>query len=89
MPSERLRVLELALEALENQKKQIDAEIAELSSELMRGRGQSAPAPAAPPARKVRKARKRSTFSKEERARRGARMKAYWDKWRKEKAKKK
>jgi len=83
MPSERQRILELALESLLNKKEQLDAEIAELRGELRRGltRGRSTKGvPAA--ARR----RKRSRFTPEERERRSARMKAYWDKWRKEKA---
>jgi hypothetical protein len=89
MPSERKRILELALESLEHKKKQIEEEMAALAGELRRGRAArvvvSAGAPA-PLARKAVKARKRSRFTKEERERRSARMKAYWDKWRKEKA---
>jgi hypothetical protein len=88
MPSERLRILELALESLENRKKQIDDEIAALSRELKRGRRIGVTISALPAKIKA-KARKRSTFSKQERARRAARMKAYWVKWRKEKAKQK
>jgi hypothetical protein len=81
MFSDRRRILELALETLESKKKQLDAEIAEITREL---RGD--------PARKNRasggRARvKRAQFSKEERLRRSQRMKAYWDNWRKKKAK--
>lgn len=91
MPSDRLRILELALESLENKKRLLDEEIASLTREMKRGQGTrvvlSAAAPA-PIAKRAAKARKRSHFSKEERARRAARMKAYWDKWRKNKARK-
>ncbi len=86
MPSERQRILELALESLMNKKKQIDAEIAELSGELRRGKPAGGRLAAAAPA--AAKKRKRSRFSAEERKRRSARMKAYWDKWRKERKEK-
>jgi hypothetical protein len=91
MLSDRHRILELALESLENKKKQIDTEIAELTSELRSGPGRkaSSPAPALKPAEVVRPGRKRSRFSKEERIRRSQRMKAYWDNWRKQKARQK
>jgi len=83
MPSDRHRILELALESLENKKKQLDAEIAQITREL---RGKSArkeisaaegPVP------------KRPRFSKEERLRRSQRMKAYWENWRKKKSRQK
>jgi len=83
MPSDRHRILELALESLENKKKQLDAEIAGITREL---RGKlpkkelSTTAASAP---------KRSRFSKEERLRRSQRMKAYWDNWRKKKSRSK
>jgi len=84
MPSDRRRILELALESLENQKKKIDEEIAEISRELRGGaaRTAAAPSPTATPAR----VRKQSRFSKEEKLRRSQRMKAYWENWRKKKA---
>jgi hypothetical protein len=91
MPSERLRILELALESLENKKRQLDEEIEALTRELKRGKRTKVVLSAAAPAsisKNAAKARKRSHFSKEERARRSARMKAYWDEWRKEKARK-
>ncbi len=84
--SDRNRLLELALESLENKKKQIDQEIAEITREL---KGQSprqslvrrqAAAPRAATARK------RPRFSKEEKIRRSQRMKAYWENWRKKKS---
>ena len=91
MPSERMRILELALESLEARKKQIDDEIAALTREMKRGRAAKAVVNAGGLAvrPKTAAARKRARFSKEERARRAARMKAYWDKWRKEKARQK
>jgi cell division septum initiation protein DivIVA len=92
MPSERMRILELALESLHNKKKQIDDEIAELSRELKRGKGAKVIAAAELPAKTVKtitKGKKRPSFSKEERSRRAARMTAYWIKWRKDKAKEK
>jgi hypothetical protein len=91
MPSERQRILELALESLHNKKKQIDDEIAELTRELRRGaapKGTLSAGGTAPVARKAIRHRKRSRFSNEERERRSARMKAYWDKWRKAKGRK-
>ena len=86
MPTERQRILELAIESLESKKKHIDEEIAALTSELRRGRaarGAQRLGTAAPVGQKAVRRRKRSRFSKEERARRSARMKAYWEKWRK------
>jgi hypothetical protein len=91
MPSERQRILELALESLHSKKKQIDDEIADLIRELKRGRAPKSTLSAggtAPVAKKAVTKRKRSRFSREERERRSARMKAYWDKWRKEKGRK-
>jgi len=81
MPSDRRRILELALETLEEKKKKLDAEIAEVTRELRGG----ATAKAAPAASGAARAKKRSRFSKEERIRRSQRMKAYWDNWRKKK----
>jgi len=91
MPSERPRILELALESLQNKKKQIDDEIADLTRELRRGRAAKSTLSsgrAAPVAKKAVRKRKRSRFTGEERERRSVRMKAYWDKWRKEKGRK-
>jgi hypothetical protein len=87
MPSERQRILQLALESLENKKRQIDEEIAALAGELRRGRAPRGAA--APTAQRAVRRRKRLRFSKEERARRSARMKAYWEKWRRDKARRK
>jgi len=87
MPSDRRRILELALESLENKKKQLDAEIAELAREIRGGSAREA-SPSAQGAR-TGSARKRSRFSKEERLRRSQRMKAYWENWRKKKSRKK
>ena len=84
--SDRNRILELALESLENKKKQIDQEIAEITREL---RGQSPRRPLAARQTKASSAartRKRPRFSKEERIRRSQRMKAYWENWRKKKS---
>ena len=83
MPSDRRRILELALESLENKKKKLDEEIAEITRELRGGAAVRAVAAAAVAARR------RSRFSKEERLRRSQRMKAYWDNWRKKKSQKK
>jgi hypothetical protein len=82
MLSDRRRILELALETLENKKKQLDLEIAEITREL---RGETA--------RKVRATGggskpKRAQFSKQERLRRSQRMKEYWDNWHKKRSKK-
>jgi len=79
MPSDRNRILQLALESLQEKKRQIDAEIAEITREL-RGKGKVAAKKASPTA-----AKRKSQFSKEERRRRSQRMKAYWDNWRKKK----
>ncbi|MBN1568368.1 MAG: hypothetical protein JXA73_11020 [Acidobacteria bacterium] len=80
MPSDRRRILELALESLENKKKQLEAEIADVTREL-RGKPdkkelQTTKAPVL----------KRARFSKEERLRRSQRMKAYWENWHKKKS---
>ena len=83
MPSDRHRILELALESLENKKKQLDAEIAGITREL---RGKSPKKELSTTAASV---HKRSRFSKEERLRRSQRMKAYWDNWRKKKSRSK
>ncbi len=92
MPSERHRILQLALESLESRKKQIEEEIAALNGELHRGRaGRRSPfsVSTAPSGSKVIRKRKRSRFTREERKRRSARMKAFWKKWREDKARKK
>jgi hypothetical protein len=83
MPSDRRRILELALESLQSQRKKLDDEIAEISSELRGGtkRVTAAVQPLVPPVR----ARKTKRFTKEERQKRSARMKAYWENWRKKK----
>ena len=85
MASERQRLIELALESLQNKKKQIDKEIAELSRELRSGGGRRAVSPAEAPKGVGRPRRKHSRFTREERLRRSQRMKAYWEKWRKQK----
>jgi hypothetical protein len=90
MPSDRRRILELALESLQEKKKKLDEEIAEITRELKGGAAvKAAPAPTAAATAGVARARKRSRFSKEERVRRSQRMKAYWDNWRKKKTVKK
>ncbi len=86
MLSDHRRILELALESLENKKKQLDQEMAEIASEL---RGGSKAAPILAQSAGGGSLRKRSRFSKEERLRRSQRMKAYWDNWRKKKARQK
>ena len=91
MLNDRRRILELALESLENKKKQIDEEIALISRE-MRGssaRRTGASAQVSKAAVSGRPAKKRSRFSKEERMRRSQRMKAYWENWRKKKGRQK
>jgi hypothetical protein len=87
MPTNRQRILELALESLELKKKQIEEEIASINDELKGKSVSKKPAPkvtkeAAP----VKTAAKRSRFTKDERLRRSQRMKEYWENWRKKKA---
>jgi hypothetical protein len=84
MPSDRRRILELALESLEEKKKKLDEEIAEITRELRGGTAAKA-MPAAATKTSTARTRKRSRFTKEERIRRSQRMKAYWDNWRKKK----
>jgi hypothetical protein len=91
MVSERQRLLELALESLENKRKQIDEEIAGITRELRGGSGKRAAVAvrtAKPAAAEGRKGRG-SRFSREERLRRSQRMKAYWDNWRKQRGRQK
>ena len=87
MANDRQRLIELALESLENKRKELDLEIAALTRQLRGGR-RSAPQSGSP-AKKAAGARaagrKRIRFTKEERMRRSARMTAYWDNWRKQK----
>lgn len=84
MANERQRLLELALESLENKRKSIEEEISAISRELRGGRGKAlSVAKSVKPADKSETRKKRSRFSKEERIRRSQRMKAYWDNWRK------
>jgi hypothetical protein len=89
MAGERQRLLECALESLQNKRLEIEREIAQLTRDLHGGRRSKAGAPA-PFAATVRetysRSRKRASFSKEERFRRAQRMKDYWDKWRKQKS---
>jgi len=84
MPSERRRILELALESLENKKRKLDEEIAEITREL-RGGASVRTVLAAAAGLKAARRRRRSRFSKEEKLRRSQRMKAYWENWRKKK----
>jgi hypothetical protein len=86
--SDRNRILELALESLENKKRQIDQEIAEITREL-RGQSPRQSLSARQAASSAARARKRPRFSKEERIRRSQRMKAYWENWRKKKSRSK
>ena len=79
MPSDRRRILELALESLQNQRQKLDEEIAEITRDLRGG----APRKAAPAAVAPARGRKQRRFTKEERQRRSERMTAYWDNWRK------
>jgi hypothetical protein len=87
MLGDRKRILELALESLQNKKTQLDLEIAEITRELRGGAAKAARIPAKGSGIVLTK--KRSRFSKEERLRRSQRMKAYWDNWRKKKARQK
>jgi hypothetical protein len=76
------RILELALESLENKKKELDAEIAEITRELKgRVRKQAAIAET-----KTSAGRKGPSFSEEEKLKRSQRMTEYWANRRKEKA---
>ncbi len=85
MPTEKARLLELALESLVNKKRQIDGEIEQIARQLGHGRrARTALAAPVSAALKARAVRKRSIFSKVERLRRSARMKAYWKNWRKQ-----
>lgn len=83
------RILELALESLQNKKKQIDAEIAEIIRQLRRKPPKDVRTSKLGASAGGRSGRKRSRFSKEERLRRSQRMKAYWENWRKKKARQK
>ena len=86
MPSDRNRILELALESLENKKKQLDAEIAEITRELKGGAGKQPRSIA--PETGIGASKKRPKFTKEEKMRRSQRMKEYWENWRKTKNRK-
>jgi hypothetical protein len=89
MPSESRRILDLALENLEFKKKQIEEEIAQITQELRSRFGRKRAALKAGGKAETAAKRRRSRFSREERARRSQRMKAYWDKWRKERGRQK
>ncbi len=85
MPTEKTRLLELALESLVSKKQEIDREIEQIARRLGRGwRARTVLAAPASAALKTGTVRKRSVFSKVERQRRSARMKAYWKNWRKQ-----
>jgi hypothetical protein len=90
MLSDRHRILELALVSLENKKRQIDQEIADITREF-RGAGTKTATPSAKaaPGAKPATGRKQLRFSKEERLRRSERMRAYWQNWRKKKSRQK
>jgi hypothetical protein len=81
MTTDRRRILELALESLELKKKELDAEIAQITREL-RGRAGKQVAAAET---KISSGRKGPRFSKEEKKKRSLRMTAYWANRRKEK----
>jgi hypothetical protein len=89
MLNDRRRILELALDSLENKKKQLDIEIAEITRELRGVSGRKALLSTEGSGPSSKPARKRSQFSKEERLRRSQRMKAYWETYRKKKARRK
>jgi hypothetical protein len=87
MLSDRQRLLELALESLQNKKRQLDVEIVEITRELQGGAAKTARISAGDSG--IALIKKRSRFSKEERFRRSQRMKAYWDNWRRKKGRQK
>ena len=89
MVSDRRRILELALESLVNKKKQLDMEIAQITRELRGGSASRTLLSTEGPVPESKPAKRRSRFSKEERLRRSQRMKAYWDNYRKKKARQK
>ncbi len=82
MASERQRLVELALESLQNKKRQIDQEIETLTNELRGRGGKRKAATAVRPV--MAKTRKRPRYTREERLRRSQRMKAYWEDRRKQ-----
>jgi hypothetical protein len=70
MPTNRQRILELALESLELKKKQIEEEIASINNELKGKSVSKKPAPKAKnEAAPVKTSAKRSRFTKDERLR--------------------
>jgi hypothetical protein len=73
MINDRRRILELALESLENKKKQLDDEIAQITREL-RGRSDKHITESQPKA----SSKKGPRFSQEEKLKRSQRMKEYW-----------
>ncbi len=84
MANDQKRLLELALEALEGKRREIDLEIANVTRQLRGSRGK-APAPAAKVTATVGAKKRNVRFTREERKRRSERMKAYWTNWRKQK----
>ncbi len=87
MASDRKRLLELALDSLETKKRKINDEMAVIVKELGLEAGAKVKSAAAAAVRTPKSRRKTPQFSKAERLKRSQRMKAYWEKWRKEKAK--
>lgn len=87
MTSDRKRLLELALDALQAEKRKIDDEIAGIRKELGYEAGPKVKATGATAGGKVKTRKKPPQFTKAERQKRSQRMKAYWEKWRKDKAK--
>lgn len=79
---EQVKVLELALEALQKQKMAVEEEIRQLTADL--GRGQFAPPPITARARRLRKSGPQSAAARKAVS---VRMKAYWVKRRAEAAK--
>ena len=75
MPTGRQRLLQLALESLELRRSGVEQEIARLRAEMNAGRKARE---VAAPAAVVETLRKKPRISKAERARRSARLKAYW-----------
>jgi hypothetical protein len=79
MQNNRRRILELALESLENKKKLIDQEIAEIVREFRGGAAKKTEFPSSiKTVSSPRTKRKKPRFSKEEKLRRSERMKSYW-----------
>ena len=86
MINDRRRLLALAMESLENKRRDIEFEIAGLARELRAGRrsGNRTTAVVMRASARQPQLRRHFNFSREERLRRSQRMKAYWEKWRKQ-----